>query len=337
MPKLEKLTKLCSNAGFSKNVEKGQFFITLDDDPLDKLMWSCREYTLPRSDESSQAKGRIRGNTKIGPVLDVKVCYHQGRYGVEIKIESLFRDSTVSCVRIVNGINKYVTETSEEIPVASVGSRSTGKLVAKGKPRQTSNLTMSPVSIPYRERKWIDIEPGKFTQGCFEVSKFMIRLLRHDGTVHREDDGAVRFDDLAELFKSRFAGNSHWSIEAWISFLAKGEGQKKRIQYCLNPNSSEHFVHFGAIQEHSGGTLVDPTFQNNVLLPDDFAEYIYHVGNAHDMHFIIQCGLIPGGKNLKRDRHSVFFTAVNPMYTCQHQEEVQYDLDKSRIAVHKNT
>ena len=26
LPELEKLTKLCSNAGFSKNIEKGQFF-----------------------------------------------------------------------------------------------------------------------------------------------------------------------------------------------------------------------------------------------------------------------------------------------------------------------
>ena len=196
----------------------------------------------------------------------------------------------------MSGINKYVTETSEEIPVASVGARSSGKLVAKGKTRQTSNLTLSPVSIPYRERKWIDIEPGKFSQGCFEVSKFMIILLRHDDTVHREDDGAVRFDDLAELYKSRFAGTSHWSIEAWISFLAKGGGQKKRFQYCLNPNSSEHFLHFRAIQEHSGGTLVDPTLQDNVLLPDDFAEYIYHVGDAHDMHRINQSGLTPGVK-----------------------------------------
>ena len=41
---------------------------------------SCREYTLPRHEENT-----------IGQVLDVKVCY-QGRYGVEIMIESLFRD-----------------------------------------------------------------------------------------------------------------------------------------------------------------------------------------------------------------------------------------------------
>ena len=83
------VTKLCSNAGLAKTVEKGQFFITLDDDTPDSLKGSCREYTLSRSDQSSQVKGWIRGNTKIGPVLNVKVCYHQGRYGVEIRIESL--------------------------------------------------------------------------------------------------------------------------------------------------------------------------------------------------------------------------------------------------------
>ena len=39
------------------------------------------------------------------PSLDVKVCFH----GVEIRVESLFRDKTDSWVRIVNGIHQYVT------------------------------------------------------------------------------------------------------------------------------------------------------------------------------------------------------------------------------------
>ena len=91
--------------------------------------------------------------------------------------------------------------------------------------------------------------------------------------IHRADDGAVRFDDVA-----------------------KGGGPKKRSQYCLNPDSTKHFLYFRAIQGHSGGTLVDPTLQDDVLLPDDFAEYINHVGSAHDMQSIIQGGLIPGGK-----------------------------------------
>ena len=165
-------------------------------------------------------------------------------------IESLFRDRTVSWVRIVNGINKYVSETSEEIPVTSVDNRGTGKPVAKATPRPKPTLTLSLVSYSCRERKWMDFEPGTFSQGCFEVSNFMMRLLRHDDSIYREENGAVRFEDLAELFKSRFAGTSHWSIEAWISFLAKGGGPKKRFQYCLNPNSSKHSLYFRAIQGH---------------------------------------------------------------------------------------
>ena len=177
---------------------------------LDKLMGSCREDTLPRSDESSQVKGWIRGNTKIGLVLQVKVCYHQGRYGVEIKIESWFRYRTCSWIRTVNGIKKYVTETSEEIPVASAGERSTGQPVAKARPRSTPTLTLVLLCpIPYNEGKWIDIEPGIFNQGCFGVSQLMIRILPHDESTHREEDGAVRFEDLASIFRSEFDGTSH--------------------------------------------------------------------------------------------------------------------------------
>ena len=36
---------------------------------------ACREYTLPRDEKSSDPKGWIRGNTKIGPVLEVTNSY----------------------------------------------------------------------------------------------------------------------------------------------------------------------------------------------------------------------------------------------------------------------
>ena len=85
LPEHAKQTKLCTNAGLAKTVEKRQYFMTLHDDQRDRLNGSCREYALPRSDESSQVKGWVRANTKIGPVLEGKVCYNQGRYGVEVK------------------------------------------------------------------------------------------------------------------------------------------------------------------------------------------------------------------------------------------------------------
>ena len=103
LPEHLQLTTLCSNAGLAKTVEKGQYFTTLDDTELDRLKGSCREYTLPRSDQSSQVKGWTRGNTKIGPVLDVMVCHHQGRYGCGNHDRTIFGDKTCSWVRIVKG------------------------------------------------------------------------------------------------------------------------------------------------------------------------------------------------------------------------------------------
>ena len=172
-----------------------------------------REYTLPRSDEASRVRGWILSSTKIVPVLNVKVCFHHGRYGIEVMIESLFRDRTVSWVRLVNGTNKYLTETSETI---SLEHRVTGKPVAKARPQLKSAVTLSPIPIPIRERKWIDINPERFREDCFAVSKAMIRLLRHHPSILREDGVAVRFDDIMEDFKAKFDGTSQWSCNAWI-------------------------------------------------------------------------------------------------------------------------
>ena len=39
---------------------------------------ACREYILPRDEDTSEPKGWIKGNTKIGPVLEVTICCLQG-------------------------------------------------------------------------------------------------------------------------------------------------------------------------------------------------------------------------------------------------------------------
>ena len=71
---------------------------------------TCREYTLPRGEKSTDPKGWIRGNTKIGPVLAVTISYLQGNYGVEIRIESVNKDNSHSWVEISHGLNKLVTD-----------------------------------------------------------------------------------------------------------------------------------------------------------------------------------------------------------------------------------
>ena len=104
----------------------------------------CREFSLLRSESASRARGWILGNTKTGRVLGVKVfVHHQERYGIEILIESLFRDGNSFLGSIVNGINIYVTETSVTISLENVEHRVTGKPVAKAKPRLNLAVTLS--------------------------------------------------------------------------------------------------------------------------------------------------------------------------------------------------
>ena len=56
-------------------------------------------------------QGWVRGNTKIGPVLEVTTCCLQGKkYGVENRIESMNKDNSLSWVRISHGLNKLVTD-----------------------------------------------------------------------------------------------------------------------------------------------------------------------------------------------------------------------------------
>ena len=71
------------------------------------VMLDVESTLLPRDDESSTPWGWIRGNTKIGPVLEVMTNYHQRKPGIEIRFHSLSVDRSRSWIRISNGLNKY--------------------------------------------------------------------------------------------------------------------------------------------------------------------------------------------------------------------------------------
>ena len=92
--------------------EVGQYFMTKDTEEFSQFTDSvaCREYTLPRDEDTYEPKGWIRGNTKIGPVLEVRTCCLQGKHGVEIRIKSVNKDHSHSWVRISHGLNKLVTD-----------------------------------------------------------------------------------------------------------------------------------------------------------------------------------------------------------------------------------
>ena len=74
--------------------------------------------------------------------------------------------------------------------------------------------------------------------------------------------------------------------------MAGGGGSKKRFQYCTD-SSRQEILALRALQSNSGRIPIDPSLQDNVLIPNNFFEYIYHIGCAVNLHSITNSSLIP--------------------------------------------
>ena len=57
----------------------------------------------------------------------------------------------------------------------------------------------------------------------------------------------------------------------WKSKMAGDGGNKKIFQYCTDPSGQE-ILYLRALQGHSGRNFIDPSPQDDVLIPDDFSE-----------------------------------------------------------------
>ena len=89
--------------------------------------------TLFQDDGSSQPRGWIQGNTRIGPVLEVTTSYLYGKHGIEIRIWSLSEDNSQSWVRISHGSNEFVIDSNHnntEVP-AGLPQEQASQLIVK--------------------------------------------------------------------------------------------------------------------------------------------------------------------------------------------------------------
>ena len=116
------------------------------------------------------------------------------------------------------------------------------------------------------------------------MSKQLSTFLRQ-GDLLREEDGAIEFWRLKDEIRNDFEISQHWSDEMWKSSMAGGGGNKKIIQYCLDPSGQE-ILYFRALQGHSRRNPIDLSLQDNVLIPNDSFEYINHIGCAINLHSI---------------------------------------------------
>ena len=255
------------DAGFLNVVEIGQYFMSKDTEEFSQFTdaVACREYTLPRDEEASEPKGWIRGNIKIGPVLEVATCCLHGKYGVEIRIMSMNKDNFHSWVRISHGSNKSVTilnnneqETSEvqfeEYALKLTTSDFACRSKAEAKLQRRELASSSTRSILIGERVWTDVEPGEYSISDYEVSKKLAHLLRH-GNLPRENDGTIEFCRIKDDLQKKFWHCHCWPDDKLKKSMARA-GNKKIYHYCTD--SSGAILYLRALQGHSGRSLIDP-------------------------------------------------------------------------------
>ena len=202
----------------------------------------------------------------------------------------------------------------------------TSRSNAKTKPQRCISASSSTKTIPIGERTWTDIVPQDYSPIDYPVSKKLIRSLP------REDDGAFEFWRLKDYLRNHFVHSQHWSDEKWKSIMAKRGGNKKIFEYCTD--LSGEILCLRALQGLSGRNVVDPSLQDNVLIPNDF-EYIYQTGCAINLHSIMNSGLIPGRQNLS-NRQTVFILPVNPVDN-EHEGPEKVDLKAPRLAQYMQT
>ena len=76
--------------------------------------------------------------------------------------------------------------------------------------------------------------------------------------------------ELKDYLQDHFVFCHHWSDEKWKSSMAGGGGHKKIFQYCTD--SSGTILYLRALQGHSGRNLIDPSLQDNVVIPERFLQ-----------------------------------------------------------------
>ena len=177
----------------------------------------CREFSLLRDQEGTRFKGWIQSKVRFGRVSDRQVCNQYGRYSIEVQVQSVIQDQTVSWIRIVNVIDKFVREA---MPIQEE-EKGSWKPAAKArpilKPSSTSGWDFTPVeqdnglTLKHRNPRLLIV---------FQMSKFITRSLSHSQKVYREEDGGVHYDQVIdECKKKQFDNTEYWSVEMNKEFV----------------------------------------------------------------------------------------------------------------------
>ena len=163
------------------------------------------------------------------------------------------------------------------------------------------------------------------------MSKFITRLQRHSQKVHREDDGAVHYDDVIdECQKRQFDKVEYWSVEKSISTLARGGGEKKKVSMLLDSELSSSIP-----VPSSNSRTFRKCYQSCIARQCTVTQKVLPSTcitseNGKELRSIENHGLIPGGVGLRTGRQAVFFTFVNPESRWLRRNPMRFNTSKNR-------
>ena len=245
-----KVSQICESDGFMRKVSIGQHFRTIQgvNDGFGGKTGSCREYTLPR-DQDSEPIGWISGRTRIGPVRQVKTICCLDQEGIEIQVPSTSRDGSNSRIVISRGPNRSVDEpwhdqddspengemvssTSVERSHAITPSieenscvEATGTIESDELPFQKSSSSSTKGSgmIFLPTVMW----KGILLSGNLEKNN---KILYDISTLlNRDIDGAVRWSSLCSKLRREFEkeGARTFTDSQWLGYIHRGSNKPR--------------------------------------------------------------------------------------------------------------
>ena len=277
----------------------------------------------PRAESDSRIYAAISERTIIGPVLQVHIIQFLGTYGIEIQIPSTTTEERNSWAA---SWMSYLTEIQDTIPRVmnyfwkDLLQRKANLVLQSWSNRgiscdavyisdESSVLFKRCYSCWRKELEWhscLRIFQRSLSLSA-EISKLVMRLVRHYDQDERETDGAVHWNSMVPKLRKAFQ---------------KSGGRK--FQYCMNsPNS---LLKNRAIQGHTGENLIASELMGHVAIQYERKEFLFHRGCSYDVASI----LIAGGRESKEGRQTIFCTPLNPFGYIPDEEEPSDDLSKPR-------
>ena len=127
-----------------------------------------------------------------------------------------------------------------------------------------------------------------------DLGLILSALLRH-GDLPREEDGAIEFWRLKDYLLIEFEHSRYCVMKCGRVEWQEAEETRKDFNVVLIHQDKKFFISelFKVIQDAIPLILYCRT---NVLIPNNFFEYIYHNGCAINLNSITNSGLIPGGQ-----------------------------------------